>query len=154
MLWTEWTVGSVLEFLQHKFSAGAAATTLRVYIVAIAVRRDLDDVLLGRHCLVSSSILGAKRVCPPSFPSWDLSVVLKGFLELPFDPLESATVRILTLNVTLLLALASFKRVGDLQALSVSESCTEFAPGLAKAFLRPRPGYDPKFSLHHFIHRC
>ncbi len=42
-------VSSVLEFLQHKFSAGAAATTLRVYVVAIAGRRDSDDVPLGRQ---------------------------------------------------------------------------------------------------------
>ncbi len=83
-------------------------------------------------------------VCPPSFPSWDLSVVLKGLLEPPFEPLESAPVRILTLKVTFLLALASFKHVGDFQALSFSESFTEFAPGLVKAFLRPRPGYVPK----------
>ncbi len=34
--------------------------------------------------------------------------------------------------------------MGDLQALSVSESCTEFVPGLVKAFLRPRPVYVPK----------
>ncbi len=97
--------------------------------------------------LVSSFIRGAKRlrpVRPPSFPSWDLSVVLKGLLEPPFEPLESAPVRILTLRVTLLLALASFKRVGDLQAMSVSESCIEFSPGLVKAFLRSRPGYVSK----------
>ncbi len=85
-----------------------------------------------------------RLVCPPSFPAWDLSVVLKGLLEPPLEPLESAPVRILTLKVTLLLALASFKRVGDLQALSVSESCTEFSPGLVKAFLRSKPGYIPK----------
>ncbi len=85
-----------------------------------------------------------RTVRPPSFPSWDLSVVLKGLLETPFEPLESAPVRILTLEVTLLLALASFKHVGDLQALFVSESCTKFAPDLVKAFLRPRPGYVPK----------
>ncbi len=130
-------VGSVLEFL-------AAATTLRVYVAA---RRDSDDVPLGRHRLVSSFMRGVKclrPVRPPSFPSWDLSVVLKGLLEPPFEPLESAPVRILTLKVTLLLALASLKRVGDLQALSVSKSYTEFAPGLVKAFLRPRPGYVPK----------
>ncbi len=42
------------------------------------------------------------------------------------------------------MALASFKHVGDLQALSVSKSCTEFAPGLVWAFLSPRPGYVPK----------
>ncbi len=52
--------------------------------------------------------------------------------------------RILTLKVTLLLALTSLKRVGDLQALSVSEMCMEFAPGLVKVTLWPRPGYVPK----------
>ncbi len=90
---------------------------------------------------------GVKRLSPvrhPSFPSWDLSVVLKGLLEPPFGPLQSAPMRILTLKITLLMALASFKHVGDLQALSVSKSCTEFAPGLVWAFLRPRPGYVPK----------
>ncbi len=67
---------------------------------------------------------GVKRlrpVFPPSFPSWDLSVVLKGSLEPPFEPLGSAPERILMLKVTLLLALASFKHVGDLQALPFSE---------------------------------
>ncbi len=77
-----------------------------------------------------------RPVHPPSFPSWDLSVVLKGLLEPPFEPLESAPVRILTLEVTLLLALASFKHVGDLQALSIGESCTEFDLGLVKAFFK------------------
>ncbi len=147
-------VGSVLEFLQHKVSAEVAATTLRVYVAAIAARRDSDDVPLGRHNLVSSFMRWAKPlrpVHPPSFPSWDLSVVLKGLLEPPFEPLESAPMRILTLKVTHLLALASFKRVGDLQALSVCESCTEFAPGLVKAFLRPRPGYVPKVISSSFL---
>ncbi len=53
-------VGSVLKFLQHKFSAGAAATTLRVYVTAITARSCSDDVPLGRHCLVSSFMRGAK----------------------------------------------------------------------------------------------
>ncbi len=61
-----------------------------------------------------------------------------------FEPLESAPERILTLKVTLLSALTSLKRVGDLQALSVSEMCMDFAPGLVKLTLRPRPGYVPK----------
>ncbi len=94
-------VGSVLEFLQDKFSAGAAATTLRVYVAAIAARRDSDDVPLGRHRLVSSFMRGVKRlkpVRPPSFPSWDLSVVLKGLMEPPFELLESAPERILMLK--------------------------------------------------------
>ncbi len=61
-----------------------------------------------------------------------------------FEPLESASDWILTLKVVLLLALTSLKRVGDLQAFSVSETCMDFAPGLVKVTLRPRPGYIPK----------
>ncbi len=62
----------------------------------------------------------------------------------PFEPLESASEQILTLKFVLLLALTSLKRVGDLQAFSVSETCMDFAPGLVKVTLRPRPGNIPK----------
>ncbi len=77
------------------------------------------------------------------FP-WELSVVLECLMAAPFEPLESAPERILTLKVTLLLALTSLKRVGDMQALSVSEMCMVFAPDLVKVTLLPRPGYVPK----------
>ncbi len=128
-------VGPVLEFLQERLTAGAAATTLRVYVAAIAARRELDEIPLGRHRLVSAFMRGARRlrpVRPTAVPSWDLSVVLEGLVTAPFEPLESASDRILTLKVVLLLALTSLKRVGDLQAFSVSETCMDFAPGLVK----------------------
>ncbi len=140
-------VGPVLEFLQERLTAGAAATTLRVYVAAIAARRELDEIPLGRHRMVSAFMRGVRRlrpVRPKAVPSWDLSVVLEGLVTAPFEPLESASERILTLKVTLLLALTSLKRVGDLQAFSVSETCMDFAPGLVKVTLRPRPGYIPK----------
>ncbi len=44
----------------------------------------------------------------------------------------------------LLAALATVKRVGDLQAFSVDDSCLEFGPGNSHVVLRPRPGYVPK----------
>ncbi len=140
-------VGPVLEFLQERLTAGAAATTLRVYVAAIAARRELDEIPLGRHRLVSAFMRGARRlrpVRPTAVPSWDLSVVLEGLVTAPFEPLESASDRILTLKVVLLLALTSLKRVGDLQAFSVSETCMDFAPGLVKVTLQPRPGYISK----------
>ncbi len=34
--------------------------------------------------------------------------------------------------------------VGDLQALTISPSCMDFALGLVKVFLLPRPDYVPK----------
>ncbi len=140
-------VGPVLEFLQERLTAGAAATTLRVYVAAIAARRELDEIPLGRHRMVSAFMRGARRlrpVRPTAVPPWDLSVVLEGLVTAPFEPLESASDRILTLKVVLLLALTSLKRVGDLQAFSDSETCMDFAPGLVKVTLRPRPGYIPK----------
>lgn len=47
------SVRSVLEFLQEKFDAGAAAITLRVHVMNIAARRESDEVPLGMLSLVS-----------------------------------------------------------------------------------------------------
>ncbi len=139
-------VGPVLEFLQERLTTGAAVTTLRVYVTAIAARRELDEVPLERHRMVSAFMCGVRRlrpVRPMVVPSLDLSVVLEGLVAAPFEPLESDPEWILTLKFTLLLVLTSLKRVGDLQALSVSKMCMDFAPGLVKVTLRPRPGYIP-----------
>ncbi len=87
-------VGPVLEFLQERLTAGAAATTLRGYVAAIAARRELDEIPLGRHRMVSAFMRGARRlrpVRPTAVPSWDLSVVLEGLVTAPFEPLESAS---------------------------------------------------------------
>ncbi len=137
-------LGLVLEFLQERLITGAAATTLRVYVTAIAARRELDEVTLGRHWIGVVSD-GLRPTRPMAVPSWDLSVALEGLMTAHFEPLESAPEQILTLfKVTLLLVLTSLKRVGDVQALSVSEMCMAFALGLVKVTLRPRPGYIPK----------
>ncbi len=45
-------------------SARAAATTLRVYVAAIAARRELDEIPLGRHRMVSAFMRGARRLRP------------------------------------------------------------------------------------------
>ncbi|KAK3551721.1 hypothetical protein QTP70_023247 [Hemibagrus guttatus] len=82
--------------------------------------------------------------CRPCLPSWDLSVVLDMLLEAPFESMESASEKFLTLKMALLLVLASLRRVGDLQALSVTPICLEFAPGMSKAILQRRAGCVPK----------
>ncbi|KAI2653807.1 enzymatic polyprotein [Labeo rohita] len=92
-------VGSVMEFLQDRLSAGLTHSTLKVYVAAIAAyHAPLGGLSVGKNPLVTRFLRGALR--PP--------------------------------------------RVGDLQALSVAPSFLEFAPGLSKAFLYPRPGYVPK----------
>ncbi len=102
-----------------------AATTLRVYVAAIVAQRELDEIPLGRHRMASAFMRGVRRlrpVRPTAVPSLDLSVVLEGLVMAPFEPLESTSERILTLKVTLLLALTSLKRVGDLHGLCPGSS--------------------------------
>lgn len=52
---------------------------------------------------------------------------------------ESVSKKFLTLMVAFFPPITSLKRVGDLQAMSVSPSCLKFAPERAEAILYPRP---------------
>lgn len=74
----------------------------------------------------------------------NLAVVLEGLCAPPYEPLEEATVKYLILKTVFLLAMSSFRRFRDLQALSTLPSCLNFAPGRVKAFLHSWPGYVPK----------
>ncbi len=126
---------------------GAAAhDSVRLHIsvwgISPPTRPPWGGIIWSPLSCVGPDALGLFR--PTAVPSWDLSVVLEGLVTAPFESLESASDRILTLKVFLLLALTSLKRVEDLQAFSVSETCMDFAPGLVKVTLRPRPGYIPK----------
>ncbi|KAI2647016.1 Transposon Ty3-G Gag-Pol polyprotein [Labeo rohita] len=141
-------VGSVLEFLQSRLSAGLSHSTLKVYVAAIAAyHAPLGGLSVGKDPLVTCFLRGALRLRPPvrpRVPTWDLSVVLEALCRPPFEPVEEISDRFLSIKTVLLLALSSLKRVGDLQALSVAPSFLDFAPGLSKAFLYPKPGYVPK----------
>ncbi len=61
----------------------------------------------------------------------------------PFEPLDSVELKFLSAKTALLTAFTSIKRVGDLQAFSVSEECLVFGPAF-HVVLIPRPGYVPK----------
>ncbi len=76
-------------------------------------------------------------------PSWELSVVMAGLQRGPFEP-DSVELKFLSLKTVLLTALTSIKRVGDLQAFSVSKECLVFGLVYSHVVLRPRPGYVPK----------
>ncbi len=141
-------VGTVLEYLQARLSAGVSHSTVKVHVAALsAYHSPLDGNTVGKHPLVIRFLRGALRMRPPvrsRVPTWDLAVVLEALCKPPFEPIEEISDRHLSLKTTFLLAITSLKRVGDLQALSVAPSYLDFAPGLAKAFLYPRAGYTPK----------
>ncbi|KAK3569625.1 hypothetical protein QTP86_002587 [Hemibagrus guttatus] len=60
--------------------------------------------------------------------------VAEAFLQIThplLEPQPMESEKFLIFKTTLLLALASFRRVGDLQALSVAPTCLEFAPDMS-----------------------
>ena len=141
-------IAVVLSFLQQGLERRLSPSTLKVQVAAIAAYHDpVNGKSLGKHDLVIRFLRGARRLNPsrpPSMPSWDLTLVLKSLQQGPFEPLHSVEPKFLSLKTLLLLALASIKRVGDLHAFSVDDSCLEFGPADSQVILRPRPGYVPK----------
>ncbi len=119
----------------------------KVYAAAIsAFHAPIAGRSVGRYSAVIQYLRGAKRMNPlrpRTVPPWDLPTVLRAMKGPPFEPLQSSSLRAISLKTALLLALASVKR-GDLEALSVNPACLEFGPNDSKVVLRPRLGYVPK----------
>ncbi len=138
----------VLSFLQELLDKGRSHSTLKVFVAAIAAfHAPIAGQSVGRDNSVVRFLKGARRLNPPrplTVPTWDLPTVLRALKGPPFEPLQSTDLRSLLLKTALLLALASVKRVGDLQTLSTSPACLEFGPNDSKAVLKPRHGYVPK----------
>ncbi len=107
----------VLSFLQQGLEWRLSPSTLKVYVAAIAANHDpVEGKSLGKH-------------------DWVVR---------PVEPLQTVEPKFLSMKTLLLLALASIKRVGDLHAFSVDDSCLQFGPADSQIILRPRPGYVPK----------
>ncbi len=65
-------VGTVLEFLQERFTAGLAPSTLKVYVVATsAYQIPLGEMSLGKDPLVSRFLHDTLWLCPPPFQNAD-----------------------------------------------------------------------------------
>ena len=85
-----------------------------------------------RNLLRSYRLSSAERVMRP--PAWDLSKVLTYLVSPAFEPLSQASFRTLTMKTLFLLALATAKRVGELQALSsivtfvAGDACLSYIP--------------------------
>ena len=132
------TLAKVADFLYWlQFTKGLSVSSLRGYRSALsAVFRfhlpslSSDPVL--RDLLRSFRLSSAERVMRP--PAWDLSKVLQYLVTSAFEPLSRASFRALTLKTLFLLALATAKRVGELQALSSlvtfvgADACLSYIP--------------------------
>ncbi len=82
-------IGTVLEFLQARFSTGLTHVTIKVYMVAIvAYHSPLGGQSVGRPPLLSHFLRGALRPQVHSrLPTWDLAGVLEALCKAPFEPI-------------------------------------------------------------------
>ena len=132
------TLAKVANFLYWlRFTRGLSVSSLRGYRSALsAVFRfhlpSLSSDPVIQDLLRSFRLSSAERVMRP--PAWDLSKVLQYLVTSAFEPLSRASFRALTLKTLFLLALATAKRVGELQALSSlvtfvgADACLSYIP--------------------------
>ena len=141
-------VTTVLEFLQSLLDSGRSHSTLRVYVAAISSLHDrVDSATVGCHRLVSLFLRGALRLRPPTAmrsPAWDLPLVLEALSSPPFEPLGQGGLKWLSMKAAFLLAITSAKRVGELHALSVSDTCLRWNSDGSGVTLWPNVAFLPK----------
>ena len=116
------TLAKVADFLYWlRFTRGLSVSSLRGYRSVLSAvfcfhLPSLSSDPVIRDLLPSFRLSSGERVLRP--PAWDLSQVLRYLISPVFEPLSPAPLRVLTLKTLFLLALATAKRVGELQALS------------------------------------
>ncbi|XP_072008681.1 uncharacterized protein [Engystomops pustulosus] len=132
----------VLDFLQKGLEIGLSTSTLKVQISALSA---FFDHPLADHRWVKRFIAAANRIRPQILkrvPSWDLSLVLDALSRPPFEPLKDASIKNLTLKTSLLVAVTSARRLGELQAISIREPYMCILPD--RITLTLDPSFVPK----------
>lgn len=141
-------VASVLSFLQGLLNRGRSPSTLKVYVAAISCRHiEVDGGTVGSNKYISLFLKGARRLHPPRrpvVPAWDLTMVLEALKSPPFEPLAEVGMKWRSMKTAFLLAMVSAKRVGELRALSVHESCCRWNPDRSGVTLWPDASFVPK----------
>ena len=112
-------IADFLLFLHH--GKGLSVSAIRGYrsMLAAVFHLKLPSISTSsviRDLLRSFSIQRLRRPLVP--PGWDLNVVLQFLRSPPFEPLLEADFRSLSKKCLFLLALATAKRVGEIQGLS------------------------------------
>ena len=142
------SVQIVLRFLQFLFRRERAHSTLKVYVAAISAGRGaIGATSVGKDPMVAQFLKGAWRLRPARelrAPPWDLPLVLRSLTGAPYEPLDQADLKFLSLKTLFLLAVCSARRVGELHALSVDEECLVWKPEDAGVRLWPNPFFLPK----------
>ena len=90
-----------------------------------ATLRTYDNYPVGKHPDIIRVIKGVFNSRPPQtrlLPEWDLPSVLEILEKDPFEPLSSTSLKNLTLKTVFCIAITTFRRCSDLQALRLGKA--------------------------------
>ena len=120
------SIAKIADFLTYMFkNKGAALSTIKGYraMLAAVFKFPLPEISSSpvlKDLVRSFEISAPRPIFPP--PPWDLDKVLEFLSGPPFEPLARASFLNKTKKALFLLAMATAKRVSELQALSFSVS--------------------------------
>ena len=88
----------------------------------------IDNTLVGQHPYIIRLLKGVFNTRPPVtklLPEWDLTKVLDLLQKSPFEPLKHADLKYVTFKTVFLIAITTFRRCSDLQALRIGEDAVK-----------------------------
>ena len=144
------TLKECVDFLTFLFQSGLKYRTIAGYRSMLsAFLRPVDNFSVGQHPDVVRLLKGVFNSRPPQkklVPEWDLKIVLDFLAGNVFEPLSKVHLKYLTWKTVFLIAVTTFRRCGDIQALRVDDGFMSVVPegvifireGLAK---QDRPGH-------------
>ena len=129
----EATVVQVVNFLTTIFREGKQTGTVRNYRSAIAaIHRGFDDgSTVGNNQIIAQLLRGMFQQRPRVKrlpPSWSINEVLFALSAPPYEPIQNATLELLTFKTLFLIAAASARRRGCLHSLTTKPGFIRFDP--------------------------
>ncbi len=117
----------VADFLQELFDVQKfSPNTIAGYRAAISIIHEgHEGTSLGQNRDLRDLIVGMSQLRPIKkslLPNWSLPLVLNRLIKEPFEPLQSADLKFVTLKTAFLIAVASGRRVSEIHALSVDST--------------------------------
>ena len=113
------------EFLTFLFEKGLKYRTINGYRSMLSsVIPPVGNIPVGQHPYIIRLLKGIFNERPPLrrlIPEWDLLLILGCLKKAPFEPLKDAPLKFLTWKTCFLVAITTFRRCSDLQALQLGE---------------------------------
>ena len=145
-------IHAVADFFSYLFQEEkASVSTIKGYRSAISNTLKFSvGPTIGSDTFISDLIRNFDLQRPVSrslTPKWNLTCVLWSLCEAPYEPLESASLDLVTHKTAFLLAFATSRRRSELHALSVEEGHLRFDKKSGSVSLLTQPWFLAKNRL-------